>query len=59
MTKNSKRALVKTDATPIIFLIEISNSGICTLNALLVVAWASIASIICSMSERKNCVLLV
>ena len=45
---------MKTDATPIIFLIEIFNSGICTLNALLVVAWASIASIICSISERKN-----
>lgn len=52
MTKNSKRALVKTDATPMMSLIEMFNSGILLLNAWFCVARASMASIIVSISEK-------
>lgn len=54
MTKNSKRALVKIEATSIMSLIDMSNKGIFVLNALFFVARASIASIIISISEEKG-----
>lgn len=54
ITKNSKRALVKTDAIPITFFTEVSSRGIRASKALLPVACASMESTICSMSVGQE-----